>query len=316
MTTYHTSNPFRSFGSSLLLLYFSLLLPALHLSAQTAIGGNTPDPSTMLDVQGTSKGVLFPRMTASQRNAIVSPATGLMIYNTDINSLEINLGTPASPSWQVIIRRGCGAYVSAGVWKVFSCYNLGAANTSVDPFTPSWEIIGGYWQWGRSAQAAPGPTGTGGSTPNDGLPSTWTPTGTWNTTPAINGSWVDASTTATPVAKGPDDPCPAGFRVPAKTQWEGVINNNSITNVGGSSWSTSATNYSTGKNFGSALFLPAAGGRDNSTGALFIRGSNGYYWSSTEYGAGLAWDLGFLSGGAYVDYDYRTLGFSVRCVAE
>jgi uncharacterized protein (TIGR02145 family) len=315
MTTYHTSNPFRSFGSSLLLLYFSLLLPALHLSAQTAIGGNTPDPSTMLDVQGTSKGVLFPRMTASQRNAIVSPATGLMIYNTDINSLEINLGTPASPSWQVIIRRGCGAYVLTGVWKVFSCYNLGAANTSVDPFTPSWEIIGGYWQWGRSAQAAPGPTGTGGSTPNDGDPSTWTPTGTaWNTTRAADGAWVDGNPmTASPA----DNPCPAGFRVPSKTQWEGVKDNtlNPQSNVG-SSWSDNPLNYATGKNFGPALFLPAAGGRDYFNGTLFSRGSNGYYWSSTEDGTANAWDLDFNSGGAYVLNDFRTYGFSVRCVAE
>ena len=308
MTTYRTFNSFRSFGSRLLLLYFSLLLPALHLSAQTAIGGNTPDPSAMLDVQGASKGVLFPRMTASERNAIVSPATGLMIYNTDINSLEINLGTPASPSWQVIIRRGCGAYVLAGVWKEFSCYNLGAANTSVDPFTPSWEIIGGYWQWGRSAQAAPGPTGTDGSTPNDGVP------GTWNTTAAANGAWVDA----TPMTASPaDNPCPTGFRIPSQTQWGGVINNTlNPQSDEGSNWTAGATNYTTGKNFGSALFLPAAGGRGSSTGTLFNRGSFGYYWSSSEDGTGNAWFLTFNSGGANVSNYYRTNGFSVRCVAE
>jgi uncharacterized protein (TIGR02145 family) len=314
MTTYQTSNPFRSFGSSLLLLYFSLFLPALHLSAQTVIGGSNPDPSAMLDVQSTAKGVLFPRMTASQRNAIVSPATGLMIFNADINSLEINLGIPASPSWQVIIR-SCGAYVAVGVWKVFSCYNLGASNILVDPLTPSWEINGGYWQWGRSAQAAPGPTGTGGSTPNDGVPSTWTPTGAaWNTTAAANGAWVDTNPmTASPA----DNPCPAGYRVPSKTQWEGVIDAtlNPRTPIG--TWTGGLSQYGSGWKLGNFLFLPAAGVRDFSTGTLFNRGSNGYYWSSTEFGTGNAWGLVFNSGGAGVyDYGYRTDGYSVRCVAE
>jgi hypothetical protein len=41
------------------------------------------DASAMLDVQSNSKGVLFPRMTLAERNVIASPATGLLIYQTD-----------------------------------------------------------------------------------------------------------------------------------------------------------------------------------------------------------------------------------------
>jgi len=73
------------------------------ISAQTVIGGSTPDPSAMLDVQSNSKGVLFPRITTTQRNAISSPATGLIIMNTTNNCLEINLGSSGNPSWQQII---------------------------------------------------------------------------------------------------------------------------------------------------------------------------------------------------------------------
>jgi len=42
-----------------------------------------PDASAILDVKSTAQGVLFPRMTIAQRNAIASPIEGLMIYQTD-----------------------------------------------------------------------------------------------------------------------------------------------------------------------------------------------------------------------------------------
>ena len=45
--------------------------------------GTVPDNSAMLDIKSTTKGILVPRMTASQRTAIVSPAMGLLIYQTD-----------------------------------------------------------------------------------------------------------------------------------------------------------------------------------------------------------------------------------------
>ena len=70
--------------------------------AQTVIGGITPDPSAMLDVQSNNKGVLFPRMTTTERDMITNAPTGLMIFNTTENRLQINLGIPGSPSWQQI----------------------------------------------------------------------------------------------------------------------------------------------------------------------------------------------------------------------
>ena len=47
------------------------------------IGTNTPDASSLLTMNATNKGILIPRMTQTQRNAIASPATGLLIYQTD-----------------------------------------------------------------------------------------------------------------------------------------------------------------------------------------------------------------------------------------
>jgi len=62
-------------------LFFSLL--SSSLIAQVGIGTLTPDASSQLDITSSGKGLLIPRMDASTRGAIVSPATGLLVYQTD-----------------------------------------------------------------------------------------------------------------------------------------------------------------------------------------------------------------------------------------
>lgn len=66
----------------LLLLFFFLL--TLIGNAQIGIGTTTPNASSILDVTSTTKGMLTPRMTTAQRNAITTPADGLMVYDTDL----------------------------------------------------------------------------------------------------------------------------------------------------------------------------------------------------------------------------------------
>lgn len=50
-----------------------------------AIGTTTPGASAVLDITSTTKGVLFPRLTTTQMNAISAPVAGLLIYNTTTN---------------------------------------------------------------------------------------------------------------------------------------------------------------------------------------------------------------------------------------
>ncbi|MBL7903914.1 MAG: hypothetical protein JNL22_02725 [Bacteroidales bacterium] len=51
-----------------------------------------PDPSAMLDVESTTKGFLPPRLTSAQRIAMLTPASGLVVYDTDFNALFVNTG--------------------------------------------------------------------------------------------------------------------------------------------------------------------------------------------------------------------------------
>jgi hypothetical protein len=62
------------------------------------IGASTPNSSAMLDVTSTTKGILFPRMTTTQKNAISSPAAGLVIYDTTLGKLCVR----TSSAWQTI----------------------------------------------------------------------------------------------------------------------------------------------------------------------------------------------------------------------
>ena len=67
--------------------------------AQVGIGTLTPDASSLLDVSSTSQGFLMPRLSSSQRDSILLPAKGLMIYNLTLDNGEINTGTPSNPKW-------------------------------------------------------------------------------------------------------------------------------------------------------------------------------------------------------------------------
>jgi uncharacterized protein (TIGR02145 family) len=231
---------------------------------------------------------------------------------SDWSNIEyFELSTPSASS--------CGAYVAPGVWKQFDCYNLAAIGktTNDDPFTPSWRLFGGYWQWGRKGPSssqrhttntphfAHGPIGPGLSyiEANSGSISNW------DNDSAPDDSWSDSYKTV-------NDPCPAGYRIPTITQWQGVIDNNTQSTVG--TWDEDSFNYSSARFFGSDLMLPAAGKRSYLlSGELDHRGYSGSYWSSSWYGSGFASFLQFSSTYAETKSNlYRPLGFSVRCVAE
>jgi len=86
----------------ILIMLFSLLMGNISKAQNLGIGPDTfdPDASAGVEMRFTNKGLLIPRLTLSQRNAISSPATSLIIYQTDNTpGYYYNAGTSSSPNW-------------------------------------------------------------------------------------------------------------------------------------------------------------------------------------------------------------------------
>src|ERR1051325_10733750 len=69
------------------LFFLSTLLVQLSFAQNIGIGTATPNTSAMLDVNSSTKGMLLPRLTTTQRKAIDQPALGLLVFDTDKGTL-------------------------------------------------------------------------------------------------------------------------------------------------------------------------------------------------------------------------------------
>lgn len=56
------------------------------------IGTTSPAASSLVDMESTTKGFIPPRMTGTQKNAITSPATGLVVFDTTLANLSVYNG--------------------------------------------------------------------------------------------------------------------------------------------------------------------------------------------------------------------------------
>jgi hypothetical protein len=108
------------------LIIGSFLLLSGMINAQIGLGTPSPDASSVLDMNATNKGVLFPRMTTAQRNGILLPATGLMVYNIEIDAVEVNIGIPPLKEW-ISVTGKTGPAGPAGV-VTLSFVNSATAN--------------------------------------------------------------------------------------------------------------------------------------------------------------------------------------------
>ena len=314
------------------------ILGLCNAYSQVGIGTTTPDESTSLELQSTEKGFLPPRLTTAQRNDnIANPAEGLLIYNTDNNSLEFFDGLQWINSTNSVITSGpCAGESSVLSFKDLTykpvpnadqCWldrNLGASQvaTTLDDA----DAYGDLYQWGRAAdghekrssQTYNAVLSTDGVSNFDNNPANaWHGQFILRSDGDEDDNWVGPNWVNPSVSgvdnlwqgvNGTNNPCPAGFRVPTEAEWQAEI----------SSWSAG--------DFASPLKLPRAGNRDYSHGEVINESSFGFYWSSTIAVPISSGDSGREASSIYFDSSFilpsnffsssRANGYSVRCIKD
>ncbi|NTW31475.1 MAG: hypothetical protein HGB12_02425 [Bacteroidetes bacterium] len=131
MKTTKTFKVAKSIISALLIINCQLLI--INCVAQGGASINTTGTaahnSAMLDVSSTTQGQLLPRMSSAQMNVITSPATGLVIYNTDCNTLSYYNGT----FWVAIGNTGIVSAPGVITGNTAPCQNATGVAYSIAP---------------------------------------------------------------------------------------------------------------------------------------------------------------------------------------
>ena len=181
---------------------FVLGLNAVYAQNNVGIGTTTPNANAILEMQSTTQGVLVPRMTTLQRNAIAAPSEGLLVYDIDVNCFFFYESSAAS--WTSLCSAGgVGPQGPAGPAGATGPAGPAGATGATGPAGPQ----------GIAGPAGPqGPAGTNGI---DGAPGSPGPAGPMGAT----GPQGPAGTNGVDGAAGPAGPQgiagPAGPQGPA-----------------------------------------------------------------------------------------------------
>ncbi len=273
-----------------LFLYVIVLLIYIPAFSQVGIGTATPSASAKLDITSPTQGLLPPLMTTAQRDAIVSPATGLVIFNTSTNSETKN---------------------SSG-WVALS-----------SSFVPMPAIAIGTQQWMRENLDVL-TYRNGDIIPQVTDPTAWAAltTGAWcyyNNDPA-NGSLYGKLYNWYAV-NDPRGLAPTGWHVPSDAEWtilETALGGSSV--AGGEMKEAGTLNWTTPNTGGNnnSGFAGLPGGFRYDGGTFSSVGFSGYWWSSTGTNATIAWlrNLYYSNGNIFRGTSNKKSGFSVRCLRD
>jgi len=204
---------------------------------------------------------------------------------TSINSSTITQATCTLPlsvgcfTGQVEADYGTVVSSLSGESKTWITRNLGATAIATSATSTANAQAGCYFQFNRSQAYGRDNTGT------------------------VNPAWTISSISESSDWTAGNDPCTiqlgGAWRIPTKTEWVSADANGL--------WNGYADAYA------SALMLHAAGNLFT-TGALFNRGVNGYYWSSTQNTVTAGEKYWFNINNSFVSVGNKATGFSLRCL--
>jgi uncharacterized protein (TIGR02145 family) len=277
---------------SLTFLFIAVTAEAQSLAINT--DGSPANASALLDVNSSSKGFLPPRLTTVQRDAIVSPATGLLIFNSSSNSLQFYNGI----TWVSV---------------------LTPSTTAV--FLPT--IVIGTQQWmSNNLDVAFYRNG-------DPIPQV-TDAATWSG--LTTGAWCyynNDSTQGSSYGKiynwyAVNDPrglARMGWHVPTDDEWTtltttlggAAVAGGKLKKAGTLNWTSPNTAGNNNSGFGA---LP--GGYREIFGAYSNININGFWWSSTEnfLSVPIYRYLEYTNGAIVSNINNKKYGFSVRCIRD
>jgi len=139
----------------------AVILFSTDLSAQLKLGGDetTIDDGSILELESTNQGFVMTRMTTEQRNSIPTPLTGMIIFNTEENCVQVNLGPPESPFWECLVDFSLLESLGLDSLSIIELVGPAGPQGATGPAGP---------QGAQGATGPAGPAGPAGPNGNDG----------------------------------------------------------------------------------------------------------------------------------------------------
>lgn len=156
------------------------LIPAFSQNNNVGIGTTTPDPSAILDVESSEKGMLVPRLNTIQRLGLSNPAQGLLVYDTDIDCFFYY--SSATSNWENLCSGTGGATGPTGPQGLQGIPGSPGQNGVAGPTGPA------------GPQGPTGPAGVDGATGSTGPQGPTGPTGLQGSTGAIGATGLQGPT--------------------------------------------------------------------------------------------------------------------------
>jgi len=294
--------------SSLLLGLLFLMAAYCHSQVAISPSGGSPDPSSAIDIQFEDRGLLMPRLTNEQRDAISNPAESLLIYNLTTgcfnffrNSQWHELcGTP-------VVDDDCGvAFTDPRDSHTYATVRIGtqcwmAQNLA---YLPEVHTNSQFQSQGENEQPGYGVYGYDGSDVATAVSQSN------YATYGVLYNWYAV------IQSGENAICPEDWHIPSDAEWTTLTDYLGSEYVaGGKMKSTAGWNPPNTAATNSSGFLALPGGGRYYGGIFYSVGDYGSWWSSTE-DAFNAWSrvLNYNNGSADTSNDSKNEGFSCRCL--